>query len=157
MLCIGTGLFRFATLQCTSVEMYPAGPDVLLCCAVRRVAQKHAEWQGSGVDRGKSCLDFLQQMGYREYSRWDTTAAANINLLSCLCAVASLARCDSATLLYMPPTFLTWLLTLIFTGWWNACATTADCSSAPHPHMHTCLAFHRRHRSAGTESSLLVL
>lgn len=38
----------------------------VVCC---RVAQKHAEWQGSGVDRGKSCLDFLQQMGYREYSR----------------------------------------------------------------------------------------
>jgi deoxyribodipyrimidine photolyase len=34
-----------------------------------RVAQKHAEWQASGVDKGRSCLDFLQQMGYREYSR----------------------------------------------------------------------------------------
>jgi deoxyribodipyrimidine photolyase len=35
-----------------------------------RVAQKHAEWQAAGVERGKSCMDFLQQMGYREYSRW---------------------------------------------------------------------------------------
>lgn len=35
-----------------------------------RVAQKHAEWQAAGVDKGRSCLDFLQQMGYREYSRW---------------------------------------------------------------------------------------
>jgi cryptochrome 2 len=34
-----------------------------------RVAQKHAEWQAAGVDKGRSCLDFLQQMGYREYSR----------------------------------------------------------------------------------------
>jgi cryptochrome 1 len=35
-----------------------------------RVAQKHAEWQAAGVDKGKSCLEFLQQMGYREYSRY---------------------------------------------------------------------------------------
>ena len=35
-----------------------------------RVAQKHAEWQAQGSDKGRSCLDFLQQMGYREYSRY---------------------------------------------------------------------------------------
>uniref|UniRef100_A0A383WNN2 Photolyase/cryptochrome alpha/beta domain-containing protein n=1 Tax=Tetradesmus obliquus TaxID=3088 RepID=A0A383WNN2_TETOB len=35
-----------------------------------RVAQKHAEWQAAGRDKGRSCLDFLQQMGYREYSRY---------------------------------------------------------------------------------------
>eukprot|EP00879_Flechtneria_rotunda_P003190 GHRR01003413.1.p1 GENE.GHRR01003413.1~~GHRR01003413.1.p1 ORF type:complete len:685 (+),score=262.21 GHRR01003413.1:1217-3271(+) len=44
------------------------------CISVRhiyyRVAQKHAEWQAAGLDQGKSCLDFLQQMGYREYSRY---------------------------------------------------------------------------------------
>ena len=26
-------------------------------------------WQAAGGDNGRSCLDFLQQMGYREYSR----------------------------------------------------------------------------------------
>eukprot|EP00775_Hariotina_reticulata_P012492 gene12492-12626_t len=35
-----------------------------------RVAQKHTEWQAAGQDKGHSCLDFLQQMGYREYSRY---------------------------------------------------------------------------------------
>ncbi|KAI8471040.1 MAG: hypothetical protein J3K34DRAFT_520806 [Monoraphidium minutum] len=35
-----------------------------------RVAQKHAEWQASGAGRGASCLDFVQQLGYREYSRY---------------------------------------------------------------------------------------
>jgi deoxyribodipyrimidine photolyase len=34
------------------------------------VAQRHAEWQAGGQDKGRSCLDFLQQMGYREYSRY---------------------------------------------------------------------------------------
>lgn len=34
------------------------------------MAQRHAEWQAGGQDKGRSCLDFLQQMGYREYSRY---------------------------------------------------------------------------------------
>jgi hypothetical protein len=28
-----------------------------------------AEWRAAGVDDHKSCQDFLQQLGYREYSR----------------------------------------------------------------------------------------
>lgn len=35
-----------------------------------RVAQKHAEWLSKGQDRTRGCLDFLQQVGYREYSRY---------------------------------------------------------------------------------------
>jgi deoxyribodipyrimidine photolyase len=49
-----------------------------------RVAQKHAEWQASGVDKGRSCLDFLQQMGYREYSRWGLVTAALVVFCGCI-------------------------------------------------------------------------
>ncbi|KAG2450020.1 hypothetical protein HYH02_000124 [Chlamydomonas schloesseri] len=35
-----------------------------------RVRQCQAEWLAGGADRGRSCDDFLQQMGYREYSRY---------------------------------------------------------------------------------------
>lgn len=32
--------------------------------------QCQAEWLAAGTDRAQSCDDFLQQMGYREYSRY---------------------------------------------------------------------------------------
>ncbi|KXZ45759.1 hypothetical protein GPECTOR_51g745 [Gonium pectorale] len=35
-----------------------------------RVRQCQAEWMVAGVDRTRSCDDFLQQVGYREYSRY---------------------------------------------------------------------------------------
>lgn len=35
-----------------------------------RVRRKQAEWLAEGKDLSKSCTDFLQQMGYREYSRY---------------------------------------------------------------------------------------
>ena len=35
-----------------------------------RVRQCQEAWLAQGIDRTQSCLDFLQQMGYREYSRW---------------------------------------------------------------------------------------
>lgn len=34
------------------------------------VKQKQVEWMQQGIDRTQSCVDFLQQMGYREYSRY---------------------------------------------------------------------------------------
>jgi len=54
---------------CSPACLASAAAATAAAAAGLRVAQKHAEWQSSGVDRGKSCLDFLQQMGYREYSR----------------------------------------------------------------------------------------
>ncbi|GLI62187.1 hypothetical protein VaNZ11_004772, partial [Volvox africanus] len=35
-----------------------------------RIRQCQAEWLAIGVDRTRSCDDFLQQVGYREYSRY---------------------------------------------------------------------------------------
>ncbi|GIL75052.1 hypothetical protein Vretifemale_4894, partial [Volvox reticuliferus] len=35
-----------------------------------RIRQCQAEWMAVGVDRTRSCDDFLQQVGYREYSRY---------------------------------------------------------------------------------------
>lgn len=71
-----------------------------------RVAQKHAEWQAAGLDKGKSCLDFLQQMGYREYSRLvcteqsEVTAAENLLRLQFLqlWVVSRASQCADADL-----------------------------------------------------------
>jgi hypothetical protein len=41
------------------------------------LAQKHTEWQAGDTDRGPSCLDFVQQLGYREYSRWGSLRSGN--------------------------------------------------------------------------------
>eukprot|EP00775_Hariotina_reticulata_P005124 gene5124-5364_t len=35
-----------------------------------RIRALQAEWQAAGADNQKSCQDFLQQLGYREYSRY---------------------------------------------------------------------------------------
>lgn len=45
-------------------------PPARLPARVRSRPQKHAEWQPAAPERGASCLDFVQQLGYREYSRW---------------------------------------------------------------------------------------
>ena len=46
--------------------------------------QKHAEWAEAVPERGGSCLDFVQQLGYREYSRC-VCACACVRVRVCVC------------------------------------------------------------------------
>lgn len=42
-----------------------------------QVRAQQAEWAAAGVDHDSSCRDFMQQLAYREYSRWGLQAAFN--------------------------------------------------------------------------------
>ncbi len=53
-------------LPCSHAYVVPRSSYLFLA----QVRQCQGEWLAAGADKSVSCDDFLQQMGYREYSRY---------------------------------------------------------------------------------------
>lgn len=64
-------LRSLTTLASISLHVPPPPlPTVVLLLLLPQVQEKQQEWLAAGADHTASCRDFMQQLAYREYSRY---------------------------------------------------------------------------------------